>query len=605
MAEIPRELSVGLGMVAMAFLQKLFKYDARAREYSVTVLGEESHLAYNRVGLTSFFQHRKVDELYLNPLWAIPNPAKYALTYHIKTKVIGIKPTQSRQSHDGLESFAEVKLVERNKWVLSRQPDEDAGSMVVGQVRDLGLDVMLCKRIRIKSDQAHNVTGWFGVNARDELAHEAGIECAGGGIVVHDDLSTSDPECLRHWGMCQLAGPDVWPNRPGVEMAEVLAFNLTQAKLHSSIQTTRSQHKVEASELNFTDPFQIVYKKYIFTADGKYLVGGMMIGDTSDYVRLVPLVKNMKELRHAGPAHPGAQKDGGGWDDNPTTTQSACHNVTKGDIVKSVKDGLCKDIGAIKSCTKAGTGCGGCMPLVTTIFNKTMAVMGNEVKNHLCSHFNFSRADLFNIIMVKRLTTLPEVMREAGNDRRARDANYARRSEHIRIPWNRHVMEKPVHGLQDTNDRFLGNIQRNGTYSVVPRVPGGEITPDRLLVIGEAKRYNLYTKITGQRIDMFGARKQDLVEIWPARGGRHGIRPRLCQVAENGQELRRHDLVPVRIGDSVGMAGGVSGCVRECAEAQSKDFGLIATEKGFNVFIAGNGGAKPRHAQLLAKDAAR
>ncbi|XP_044716323.1 pyridine nucleotide-disulfide oxidoreductase domain-containing protein [Hirsutella rhossiliensis] len=765
MAEIPkRVVVVGLGMVAMAFLEKLFKYDARAREYSVTVLGEESHLAYNRVGLTSFFQHRKVDELYLNPLEWYQNLAKYALTYHIKTKVIGIKPTQrSVLCQDGrvvpydvlvlatgsnaalprqtpgydargvfvyrtiddltslidfssdkagtvgavvgggllgleaakammdLESFAEVKLVERNKWVLSRQLDEDAGSMVVGQVRDLGLDVMLCKRIRrIKSDQAHNVTGVVfedgaemdcstvcfavGVNARDELAHEAGIECAeaGGGIVVHDDLSTSDPSVYAIGECASWQGQTFGLIAPGVEMAEVLAFNLTQAKLHSPRRFKRPDlstklkllgvevasfgdcfsdrdgptrlppryaKKLHGGEreprpssstvktLTYKDPFQNVYKKYIFTADGKYLVGGMMIGDTSDYVRLVPLVKNMKELdMPPGQLILGAQKDGGGWDDNldDDTQICSCHNVTKGDIVKSVKDGLCKDIGAIKSCTKAGTGCGGCMPLVTTIFNKTMAVMGNEVKNHLCSHFNFSRADLFNIIMVKRLTTLPEVMREAGNDRESSGCELCKPAvaSIFASLWNRHVMEKPVHGLQDTNDRFLGNIQRNGTYSVVPRVPGGEITPDRLLVIGEvAKRYNLYTKITGgQRIDMFGARKQDLVEIWG-------------QLVAAGMESGHAYAKSLRtvkscvgttwcrfgIGDSVGMAvrleeryksiraphkikGGVSGCVRECAEAQSKDFGLIATEKGFNVFIAGNGGAKPRHAQLLAKD---
>ncbi|UNI22608.1 Nitrite reductase (NAD(P)H) [Purpureocillium takamizusanense] len=591
-----------------------------------------------------------------------------------------------------LESFAQVKLIERNKWVLSRQLDEDAGAMVVQQVRDLGLDVKLSKRVhKIKVDDDNGVSGVvfedgeemdcsticfaIGVRARDDLARSSGLECAerGGGIVVGDDLTTSHPDIYAIGECASWQGQTFGLIAPGVEMADVLAFNLTQAKLHSprafkrpDLSTKLKLLGVDVASfgdffadrdgpkqlppkykrrlkdgagaglppetptvktLTYKDPFQNVYKKYLFTADGKYLLGGMMIGDTKDYVRVVPMVKNMKELE-TPPSQLilGAQGEGddGGDDLDDDTQICSCHNVTKGDVVSRVKDGTCKDIASIKACTKAGTGCGGCMPLVTTIFNKTMAAMGNEVKNHLCAHFSHSRAELYHIAMVKRLTTMRELMREAGNDVDAGGCELCKPAvgSILASLWNRHVMDRPTHGLQDTNDRFLGNIQRDGSYSVVPRVPGGEITPDRLVVIGEVARdFGLYTKITGgQRIDMFGARKQDLPAIWA----------RLIAAGMESGHAYAKSLRTVKscvgstwcrfgIGDSVGMAvrleeryksvraphkikGGVSGCVRECAEAQSKDFGLIATEKGFNIFVAGNGGAKPRHAELLAKD---
>ncbi|KAI1769414.1 nitrite reductase [Hypoxylon sp. FL1150] len=607
-----------------------------------------------------------------------------------------------------LACYDKVKLVERNRWVLSRQLDADAGNLVVEKVTELGLDILLGKRVgRIKTDEANSVTGVvfedgeemdcsticfaIGVRPRDQLARSAGIACAdrGGGILVNDDLSTSAPDVYAVGECASWQGQTFGLIAPGVEMADVLSFNLTQAKLHqprtfkrpdlstklkllgvdvasfgdffadrdgpsslppkAAAAARKKKKKEEADEqqsvvktvvrgpppppvkaLTYKDPFAQVYKKYLFTPDGKYLLGGMMIGDTSDYIKLVPMVKNQKEL-DMPPAQLilGAKKEGGGddGDDLDDDTQiCSCHNVTKGDVVNGVKDGTCKTVGDVKACTKAGTGCGGCMPLVTSIFTKTMTDMGAEVTNYLCAHFDYSRADLYNIIMIKRLKTLPEVMREAGNDAQSDGCEACKPAvaSIFASLWNKHVMDRAHHGLQDTNDRFLGNIQRNGTFSVVPRVSAGEITPDKLIVIGEvARKYNLYTKITGgQRIDMFGARKQDLLDIWG----------RLIAAGMESGHAYAKSLRTVKscvgttwcrfgVGDSVGMAvrieeryksirsphkikGGVSGCVRECAEAQNKDFGLIATEKGFNIFVAGNGGAKPKHSELLAKDVA-
>lgn len=564
-----------------------------------------------------------------------------------------------------LESFRKVKLIERNRWILSRQLDSDAGGLVMQQVRDLGLEVLLSKRVgRIEVTEDNSVKGVvfedgetmecsticfaIGIKARDELARAAGIKCAdrGGGITVADDLSTSAKDVYAI-GECAS-----WENQtfgliaPGVEMADVLSFNLTQAKVHAyrkfkrpdlstklkllgvevasfgdffadrdgpkhlpvraGRQKQEQQNNLQkltngpppspVKALTYKDPFQNVYKKYLFTLDGKHLLGGMMIGDTKDYVKMVQIVKSQKAL-DIPPSQfiLGASKGGedGGDDLDDDTQICSCHNVTKRDVVNSVKDGTCKSIGDVKSCTKAGTGCGGCMPLVTSIFNTQMKAMGNEIKNHICPHFNYSRADLYNIISVKKLKTLQEVMKEAGNDPASQGCEACKPSigSIFSSLYNKHVMEKPLHGLQETNDRFLGNIQRNGTFSIIPRVSAGEISPEKLIVLGTvAKKWNLYTKITGgQRVDLFGAKKQDLIPIWKEliEGGLesgHGYAKSLRTVKSCvGSTWCRYG-----IGDSVGMAvrieeryksirsphkmkGGVSGCVRECAEAQNKE----------------------------------
>ncbi|QSZ30073.1 hypothetical protein DSL72_004593 [Monilinia vaccinii-corymbosi] len=637
--------------------------DAQKREYDITVIGEESHLAYNRVGLTSFFQHRTVENLYLHPASWYADVPEGSLRCHVNTTVVeichadkrvacasggkvpydilvlatgseallprgtpgcdakgvfvyrsiedlqnlmrfserkkgthglvvggGLLGLEAAKAMMDLENYHQIHLIERNQWVLSRQLDSDAGGLVVEQVRNLGLDVMLSRRIsRIEVTAENEVKGVvfddgqemgcsticfaIGVKARDELARRAGIECAdrGGGIVVGDDLMTSVRDIYAVGECASWEDQTFGLIAPGIEMADVLSFNLTQAKIHAyrsfkrpDLSTKlkllgvevasfgdffadrdgpknlpvraarRDKDSSDASRkvgdgsvpssvkaLTYKDSFQAVYKKYLFTMDGKYLLGGMMVGDTKDYVKLVPMVKNQKIL-DVSPSQfiLGISKEGddGGDDLDDDTQLCSCHNVFKRDVVHSVEEGTCKSVGDVKSCTKAGTGCGGCMPLVTSIFNSTMKSMGQEVKNHICPHFNYSRADLYNIISVKELKSFAEVMQEAGNDPESQGCEACKPciASIFSSLYNKHVMSRPLHGLQDTNDRFLANMQRNGTFSVVPRVSAGEITPEKLILIGNvAKKYGLYTKITGgQRIDMFGAKKQQLLAIW-------------------------------------------------------------------------------------------
>ncbi|KIJ61882.1 hypothetical protein HYDPIDRAFT_176844 [Hydnomerulius pinastri MD-312] len=378
--------------------------------------------------------------------------------------------------------------------------------------------------------------------------------------------------------------------------------------------------------LTYRDPFSFVYKKYIFSADGRYILGGMMVGDTSDYVKLVSLVKKKKAIEDppskfiVGSGGKG-EEDGADLDDD--TQICSCHNVTKAAIGACVQGGI-DNIGDLKAKTKVGTGCGGCMPLVTNIFKAEMKKAGHAVSNNLCPHFAMTRQELFTVIKIRNLRSFPQVMESAGVKRDSVGCELCKPTvgSILSSLYNELVVAPSHHANQDTNDRYLANMQRNGTFSVVPRIAGGEITPDKLIVLGQvAKKYKLYTKITGgQRIDLFGAQKQDLPEIWEElinagfeSGHAYGKALRTVKSCVGTTWCR------YGVGDSVGMAiyleerykgirsphklkGGVSGCVRECAEAQSKDFGLIATDKGWNIFLAGNGGSNPRHATLFATD---
>jgi len=298
----------------------------------------------------------------------------------------------------------------------------------------------------------------------------------------------------------------------------------------------------------------------------------------------------------------------------------SCESVSKGDICKAVCDGN-ETMDAIKKCTKAGTGCGGCVPMVKDLINHTLKSQGKYVRNIICEHFNYSRQELYDLVKVHKLMTFDEVLNKLGTGDGCELCKPPVASILASL-WNEMILAKGNDTAQDSNDRFLANIQKGGTYSVVPRIPGGEITPEKLIVIGEvAKKYSLYTKITGgQRIDLFGAHVSDLPAIWSeliAAGFESGhaygkaLRTVKSCVGSTWCRFGLHDSVSFAIQIEERYRGlraphklksAVSGCIRECAEAQSKDFGIIATEKGWNLYVCGNGGSKPQHALLLATD---
>ncbi|RZL40949.1 MAG: nitrite reductase (NAD(P)H), partial [Variovorax sp.] len=369
-----------------------------------------------------------------------------------------------------------------------------------------------------------------------------------------------------------------------------------------------------------------IYKKIVVSEDGQQLLGAVLVGDAAEYGTLLQIALNGIAL----PAEPeflilpstdGHSRVGIGVEALPDSAQiCSCNNVTKGQINDAVGAGACT-IGEMKSCTKAGATCGGCVALVTQVMKVEMAKRGMAVNNHLCEHFPYSRQELYHLVRVGEIRTFADLLARHGHGLGC-DICKPTAASIMASCWNDFVLRKDLASLQDSNDYFLGNIQKDGTYSVVPRMTGGEVTPDGLIAVGQiAKKYGLYTKITGgQRVDMFGARVEQLPLIWEEliaagfeSGHAYGKSLRTVKSCVGSTWCR------YGVDDSVGLAVelenrykglraphkikfGVSGCTRECAEAQGKDVGIIATEKGWNLYVCGNGGMKPRHAELLATD---
>jgi nitrite reductase (NADH) large subunit len=386
-------------------------------------------------------------------------------------------------------------------------------------------------------------------------------------------------------------------------------------------------HGVAPDALNyvFTDEAAGLYKKLVVAGDRKRLLGAVLVGDAADYGSLLQMTLNALSL----PQHPedlilparSASVHGMGVDLLPATALiCSCNSVAKGAICDAIAAGA-TSIGALKKETKASTSCGGCGPLVKQILDSELRKRGVDVKNHLCEHFPFSRQELFHLTRVGGLKTFDEIATKHGRGRGC-DVCKPAVASILAACWNEFIL-KPRHApLQDTNDHFLANLQKDGTYSIVPRVPGGEISPAKLIVLGEvARRFGLYTKITGaQRIDLFGARVEQLPLIWRElveagfeSGHAYGKALRTVKSCVGSTWCRYgvQDSVLMAINIENRYRGlrsphklklAVSGCTRECAEAQGKDVGVIATEKGWNLYVCGNGGMKPRHADLLARD---
>lgn len=482
-----------------------------------------------------------------------------------------------------------------------------------------------------------------GIRPRDELARTAGlIRGERGGILIDNQCKTSDPDI---WAIGECA---LWQGKifglvaPGYDMARLVAAQIkgtakaeftgadmsTKLKLLGvDVASIGDAQGATPGSLNylFSDDVAGVYKKLVVSADAKTLLGAVLVGDADDYGSLLQMALNGIPL----PAQPESlilpSVEGGakglGVDLLPASASiCSCNNVSKGDLCAAIEGGA-TSLGALKKCTKAATSCGGCLPLVKQVLDAELKKSGVLVLNHLCEHFAHSRQELFHLVKLGGQKSFDDVILAHGKGRGCDICKPAVASI-LASCWNEHVL-KPKHAaVQDTNDYFLANIQKDGTYSVVPRIPGGEITPDKLIVIGQvAKDYGLYTKITGgQRIDLFGARVEQLPAIWGAlvaagfeSGHAYGKSLRTVKSCVGSTWCRYgvQDSVTMAIRIEERYRGlrsphkikmAVSGCTRECAEAQSKDVGVIATEKGWNLYVAGNGGMKPRHAELLAAD---
>ncbi|MFI6402770.1 nitrite reductase large subunit NirB [Streptomyces sp. NPDC050548] len=576
----------------------------------------------------------------------------------------------------GLEAAGALKglglathIVEFAPRLMPVQVDEGGGAALLRTIEDMGLTVHTGTGTQeIVADADGAVVGMklsdgselttdmvvfsAGVRPRDQLARSCGLSVGErGGITVDEQCRTvTDPHVFAI-GECALAadGRVYGLVAPGYEQAETVAATIAQDEsaftgadlstklklLGVDVASFGDAHGATADCLDvvYSDARAGTYKKLVIGRGGE-LLGGILVGDAEAYGTLraftgsVPPVSPEQLVLPAG--------SGGAVQLGPSALPDeavicSCHNVTKGAIRGAVTEHSCTSVPEVKKCTKAGTGCGSCVKVLGQLVTAELEANGVEVDKGLCGCFAQTREELYEIALALRINSYQDLLDRYGREG-ARGGDGCEickptvasiiASLAPTIGASGYVLDGEQAALQDSNDHFLANLQKNGSYSIVPRIPGGEITPEKLIVIGEVARdFGLYTKITGgQRIDLFGARVEQLPLIWARlvdagfeSGHAYGKALRTVKSCV-GQTWCRYG-----VQDSVRMAidlelryrglrsphklkSAVSGCARECAEAQSKDFGVIATANGWNLYVGGNGGATPRHADLLAQD---
>ncbi|MBA3846072.1 MAG: nitrite reductase large subunit, partial [Planctomycetes bacterium] len=536
-------------------------------------------------------------------------------------------------------------VVEFAPRLMGVQVDDGGGAILKRKIEKLGVGVHLgksTKEIALHADgsvaglkfadggelKADLVVFSAGIRPRDELAKACGLTMGErGAVVIDEQCRTSDPE------VSAIGEVALYKNRiyglvaPGYHMARVVADDLLGAESGKAAQTftgfdMSTKLKLLGVEVgsfgdafaatpgavvvNYADSATEVYKKLVLSPDRKRLLGGILVGDTASYGQLHQAMQNALPMPDAPedlilPARSGAKPTGFGAKSLPeSATICSCHNVSKGSICGSIREQKLDSVGQIKSCTKAGTGCGSCVTILKDLLKDELEKSGVKVLNHVCEHFAHSRQELYSLVRFGRIRSYDDLIAKHGRGAGCEICKPVVASI-LASAWNEHVLERKHAVLQDTNDRFLANIQRDGSYSVVPRVPAGEITPDQLIALGVvAKKFKLYTKITGgQRVDLFGASVDQLPLIWRElidagfeSGHAYGKALRTVKSCVGSTWCR------YGVQDSVGLAitienrykglrsphklkSAVSGCARECAEAQSKDFGVIATENGY------------------------
>ncbi|WP_426110126.1 nitrite reductase large subunit NirB [Massilia sp. PWRC2] len=713
---------IGHGMVGHKLLESLAL--GANTHLEVTVLGEETRAAYDRVHLSEFFSGKTADDLslvapgffdhgnvllHLNARVIAVDRSAHTVTV-ASGEVLGydklvfatgstpfVPPVPGRERSDcfvyrtieDLEAMREcgarsstgvvigggllglecakalvdlglhTHVVEFAPRLMAVQVDEGGARVLRQRIEALGVTVHTQKntleiidgeqgrqRLRFADGSALDadmIVFSAGIRPRDDLARAAGLALgARGGIAIDDSCLTSDPDIYAIGECAAWRGQLFGLVAPGYDMARTAARHLagepasftgadmsTKLKLMGvDVASLGDAHTVTegARSYQYLDERRQVYKKIVVSGCGTYLLGAVLVGDAAEYGTLLQLMLNKIALPAAPeflilPSSDGVAVTGLGVDALPDSAQlCSCNDVSKGAVCAAVRDGAIS-IGAIKSATCAGTSCGGCVALVTQVMKAEMKKQGLAVNNHLCEHFPYSRQQLLHLVRVEGLKTFPELLARHGSGRGCDICKPAAASIFASL-YNEFVLT-PVHAaLQDTNDYYLGNIQKDGSYSVVPRMAGGEVTADGLIAVGTvAKKYGLYTKITGgARVDLFGARVDQLPLIWEEliaagfeSGHAYGKSLRTVKSCVGSTWCR------FGVGDSMGFGirlenrykglraphkikFGVSGCTRECAEAQGKDIGLIATEKGWNLYVCGNGGMKPRHAELFASD---
>src|SRR6188768_3899984 len=420
----------------------------------------------------------------------------------------------------GLEAAKALKdlglatnVVEFAPRLMAVQVDEGGGGLLRSRIEALGVAVHTGKNTtRIDDGESarhrmHFADGGFletdvvvisaGIRPRDELAKACGLDVAPrGGIAINGDCRTTD-ESIYAIGECaSYEGRVFGLVAPRYQMARIAAAHILgtegEAFAGADMSTKLKLLGVEVGSIgdahaatpgarvySFFDQRKEVYKKLVVDAEGKKLIGAVLVGDTSDYsmwhqtvANAMPLPDNPETL-----LLPAAAASAGAPPTNalaalPATAQvCSCNNVSKGGLCSAIEAG-CTTVGALKSKTKAGTTCGGCTPLVTQILNAELKKRGVNVNTSMCEHFPYTRQQLFHLVRINELKNFEDVLARHGRGLGCDICKPAVASI-MASCWNEFVLKKRHAVLQDTNDYFLANMQKDGTYSVVPRVPGG------------------------------------------------------------------------------------------------------------------------------------
>jgi nitrite reductase (NADH) large subunit len=553
-----------------------------------------------------------------------------------------------------------VTVVHLMEWLMERQLDKTAAKMLQQSLAQKGLKFMLQKQTsailgtpdgRVKGVSfadgeeiaADLVCMAVGIRPNDELAKSAGIHCSRG-VVVNDTMQTFDPriyavgECVSHRGTAYgLVAPLF-------EMAKVCANHLAHmgiGRYEGSVTSTKL--KVTGIDLfsagNFTgsadteeillhDTMGGVYKKLVIKDDR--IVGGVMYGDTVDgswYFQLLREKQNIAEIRdhlmfgqsHLGnTGHLGQNKAATMPDDMEVC---GCNGVSKGSIVKAIKEKGLFGLDEVRKQTKASSSCGSCTGLVEQILASTVGGAYTPQKNinkPMCGCTDFTHEEVRKAIREERLLTIPSVM-ELMNWRTPNGCASCRPALNYYLisTWPHEAKDDPQSRF--INERAHANIQKNGTFSVVPRMFGGVTNAHQLRRIADVvDKYQIPTvKVTGgQRIDLLGVKKEDLPKVWAdlAMPSGHAYAKALRTVKTCvGSEWCRFGVQDsTQMGIDLEQAFwkmyaphkvkmAVSGCPRNCAESGIKDVGVIGVDSGWEIYVAGNGGIKTEVAQFLCR----
>jgi nitrite reductase (NADH) large subunit len=706
-----RLVVVGNGMAGMACLEQILKHATGEPRFRVTVFGDETHVNYNRVLLSSVLAGEKAaDDIVLHPLeWY----RQHRIDLRLGVRVVGLDiaaktvtgddggvtsydrlvlatgssafmPPIEGLDKDGVFTFrtlddtrellrrstpgtravvigggllgleaarglqvqgCDVTVVHLASTLMERQLDPDAGRYLLGKMEDLGIRVLLGRTtvavlgngkvegVALSDDgcvEADLVVVAAGIRPNVALAQHGGL-ATNRGILVNDYMETSDPdvfavgECVEHRGVCYgLVAPLF-------EQGKVLAATITGNRGPAYTGTVQAAtlkimgvdvfsagdwSEQNAEPVRYEDRALGVYKK-LTVRDGR-LVGVILVGDTSDSHRYMDWLRTAADIsgqrRHLLFPPPPADAGFDVASMADTATICGCVGVTKGAIVDAIHERGVNTLSQLKECTRASTSCGSCTPLCQDILRAVAPAFELEKKRVMCACVPFAEDKLRDILRSQRLRSVQDVLDIYGNGIGCEVCKPAL-SYMLDMLWcGDHDEDRSARFI---NDRVHANIQKDGTFSVVPRIRGGVTSPDELRRIADvADKYRVpMVKITGsQRIDLLGVRKEDLPGVWADLGMPSGqaytkgvrmvktcVGTDFCRFGVQdstaaGIEMERR-FEQLYTPHKVKMAS--VGCPRNCAEATVKDIGLVGIEGGWQVVVGGAAGKGVRKADLL------